>query len=141
MLPAATHLDRFAPPDSGGAIEVEKIARAIARGLLNYKVPIEHDRLQAGQQVVRTIDVGPAHLRTANNRICEVVNQLAQEIRPRDKISIEDRDQISFRRLHALLESARLEAGAIVTMDVVDVETQGGVLLDSRAGDAHRFVG
>ena len=97
--------------------------------------------MQAGEQVVSTIDVGPAHLRTANNRISEVVNQLAQEVRSGDKISIEDRDQVSFRRLHALLESARLEAGAIIAVDVLDVETEGRALRDSRAGDAHRFVG
>ena len=49
MLPAAAHLDRFAPPDAGRAVEVEKIAAPIAGCLLNHEMPVEHDRLQARQ--------------------------------------------------------------------------------------------
>src|SRR5437868_36019 len=46
VLPAAAQLDRFAPPDAGSAVEVEKVSCAIARGLLDHKMPVEHDRLQ-----------------------------------------------------------------------------------------------
>ena len=36
MLPATAQLDRLAPPDSGRAVEVEKISGAIARRLLDH---------------------------------------------------------------------------------------------------------
>src|SRR5260370_42416355 len=91
MLPAAAHLDCFPPPDSGSAIEVEKIPRPIPGGLLDHKVAIEHDRLQAGPKVVRTIDVRPAHLRAANDRISEMGNKLAHENGLGHKGSIEKR--------------------------------------------------
>src|SRR6185503_2372065 len=47
VLPAAAHLDRLSPPDSGGAVEVEKAAGAIACGLFDEEVAVEQDRLQA----------------------------------------------------------------------------------------------
>src|SRR5207249_4933614 len=57
VLPAATQLDRFAPPNAGRSVEVEKISGAIARRLFDHEMAVEHDRLQPGQQIVRTIDV------------------------------------------------------------------------------------
>src|SRR6266404_9691714 len=141
MLPAAAHLNRLASPDSGSAIEVEKISRAIPRGLLNHKVSIEHDRLQTGQKVVRTIDVGPAHLRTAYDRIGEVVNQLAQKIRFRHKVSIKDRDQIAFRRLQAVFQRPGFESRAILPMNIVNIETARRILCDCRARESHGLVG
>src|SRR5205807_7538553 len=93
MLPAAAHLDRVAPPDTGSAVEVEKVAAAIARRLLNNEMSIKHDRLQTRQQVVGTVDMGPAHLCAADDRIGEVIDQLAQKIRLRHKVGIENRDQ------------------------------------------------
>ena len=92
VLPAAAQLDRFAPPDARGPVEVEKISGAVARGLLDHEMAVEHDRLQARQQIVRAVDVRPAHLRATNNWIGEVVDELAQKIRLGHKVGIEDRD-------------------------------------------------
>src|SRR2546423_9518497 len=141
MLPAAAQLERLAPPDAGRAVEVEKISGAIARRLLNHKMAVEHDRLQAGQQIVRAVDVGPTHLRTTHNRIAEVMNKLAQKIRFRNKVRIEDRDQFALRGLHSVFQSAGFESGAIVATNIMNIETLRRIILDSRARDIHRLVG
>ena len=140
MLPAAAHLDRFAPPDAGRAVEVEKIAAAIAGGLLNHEMPVEHDCLQARQQIVGTVDVGPAHLGATHNWVGEVVDQLAQKIRLRHKVGVKNRNQISLRGLHPVLKRAGFEAGAVVAMDVMNVETLRRVSFNCSARDAHRLV-
>src|SRR5256885_1807908 len=123
MLPAAAQLDRLAPPDAGRAVEVEKISRPVAGGLLDHKMAVEHDCLQTRQQIVRAVDVGPAHLRAAYNWIGKVMNQLAQEIGLRHKVGIKDCYQFAVRRLHTVFQSAGFESGAIVTMNVMNVET------------------
>src|SRR5713226_4904354 len=141
VLPAAAHLNRFAPPDSRGAVEIKKVAAPVARRLFDHKMTVEHDRLQPSQKVVRTVDVRPAHLRAADNRVGEVMDQLAQEIRLGHKVGIEDRNQIAFRRLHAMLQRARFESRAIVAMKVMNIETGPRVSIDRRARDVDCLVG
>src|SRR5689334_22301920 len=101
---------------------------------------VEHDRLQTGQQVVIAVDVRPAHLRAADHRIGEEVDQLAQAIRLRNKVGVEDREQLAFGKLVAVLERAGFETGAVVAMDVMNVETLILILRDDCFGDAHCFV-
>ena len=97
MLPATAHLDRLAAPDAGGAVEVEKAAGAIARGLFDDEMTVEHDRLQTRQQIVFAVDVRPAHLRATNQRIGEEVDELAQAVRLGNEVGVEDREQFAFR--------------------------------------------
>src|SRR2546421_11115039 len=141
MLPAAAQLDRLAPPDAGSAVKVEKVSRPVAGGLLDHKMAVEHDCLQTRQQIVRAVDVGPAHLCTAYDWIGKVMNQLAQEIGLRHKVRIEDGDQFALGALHSVFQSAGFESGAIVAMDVMNIETLRGIILDRRAPDVHRLIG
>ena len=136
VLPAAAHLDRLATPDAGSAVEVEKAAGAIARGLFDDEMTVEHDRLQARQQVVIAVDVRPAHLRATDHRIGEEVDQLAQAIGLGNEVGVEDREQLALGKLVAVLERAGFETGAIGAMDVVNVETLRRILRDDRFGDA-----
>src|SRR5712691_3813862 len=141
VLPAAAHLNRFAPPNAGRTVEIEKVAAAVARCLFDHKVTVEHDRLQSRQQIVRTVDVRPAHLRTADNRIGEVMDQFAQEIRLGYKVGIEDGDQIALCRLHAILQRARFEPLAIVAVKVMNIETSSRILCNDGARDVDGLVG
>src|SRR5581483_3838963 len=102
---------------------------------------VEHDRLESRQQIVRAVDVCPTHLRTADRRIGEVMNEVAQEVRLRHKVRIEDRDQLTPRGLHSILKRSRFEARAIVAMNVTDVEALRGILGYGRLRDLHRLVG
>ena len=101
---------------------------------------VEHDRLQTCEQIVRAIDVRPAHLGAANDRIDEVVNEFAQEIRLGHKVGVKDRNQVSLRRLHAVLKCARFEACAIFAMNVMNIEPLAHVLLDCCARDVDSLV-
>src|SRR5437762_5008399 len=123
VLPAAAQLDRFAAPDPGGAVKVEEVSGAITRRLLNYKVAVEHDGLQTSQEVVRPVNVPPTHLRTTDCRVSEVMHQLAEEIRFRHKVSVKDRNQFTAGRLHSIFQSAGLEPGAVVAMNVMNIES------------------
>src|SRR5215472_12601150 len=61
VLPATAHFDGVSAPDAGGAIEIEEGAGAIAGGLFDDEVAVEHDGLQSRQQVVTAVDMRPAH--------------------------------------------------------------------------------
>ncbi len=50
MLPAAGLVDGLAPPDAGGAVEVEKDAAARAGPVLENEVPVEQDGLHFSQE-------------------------------------------------------------------------------------------
>jgi hypothetical protein len=130
VLPAAARLDRLATPDAGGAVEVEKAAGAIARGLFDDEVPVEHDRLQTRQQVVTAVDVRPAHLRATDEWIGKEVDQLAEAIAFGDEVGVKDREQLALRGLVSVLECAGFETGAVHAMDVVNVETLSRILRD-----------
>jgi hypothetical protein len=49
VLPAAAIDNRRAPPDAGGAVEVEEVAGAIAAAVLENEVRVEQDRLDLRQ--------------------------------------------------------------------------------------------
>src|SRR2546430_14864655 len=88
---------------------------------------MEHIYRKAYHKNPRAVDVGPAHLRTAYDWIGKVMNQLAQEIGLRHKVRIEDGDQFALRALHSIFQSAGFESGAIVAMDVMNIETLRGI--------------
>src|SRR5581483_12209532 len=50
VAPAAGALQGGLAPDPGGAVEVEPEAAGAARGLLDGEVPVDGQRLQAGEQ-------------------------------------------------------------------------------------------
>src|SRR5262249_31504577 len=125
MLPAATHLDGLAAPDAGGAVEIEKSAGAIPCRLFDDEVTVEHDGLKTCQQIVLAVDVRPAHLRATDERVSKEVDELAQAVRLGNEVGVEDREQLAFRRLVAVLKRAGFEAGAIRAMDVMNVKTLG----------------
>ena len=140
VLPATAHLDRLAAPDTGRAVEVEESAGAIACGLFDDEVTVEHDGLQTRQKIVLAVDVRPAHLRAANQWIGEEVDELAQAVGLRNEVSIEDCEQFAFRKLVSVLERAGFEASAIGAMNVVDIKTLRSVFRDDRFSDSHCFV-
>ena len=116
------------PPDSsiarrrqmpGRPVEVEEAARAVPHRLLDDEVAVEQDGLEARQQIVGAVDVRPAHLRAADQRVGEEVDELAQAVGARHEVGVEDGDQLALRRPQAVLQRACLEARAVVAVDVV----------------------
>src|SRR5258707_5729009 len=99
MLPATTHLDRSSTPNASGSIEVEKSARAISNGLFDDEMAVKHDGLQAGQQGIRAINMRPAHLCTADERIAEVIYKFSQTVRVMGEIRVQNRHEVASCRL------------------------------------------
>src|SRR5215510_8752392 len=109
VLPTATPLNRFPPPHSGCPIEIEESAGAVTRGLFDNEMGIEQDFLDASEERITGIDMTPAHLHCSDSLIGEIINHVAQAIRPRSKVGIEDCDQFTFCRFHSVLECARFK--------------------------------
>ena len=95
VLPAAAVDDRLAPPDAGGAVEVEEAAAAVAAAVLEHEVPVEEDRLDLREQRVVLVEVAPARLHHRHLVVGEVVDGLLQEVGPRDEVGVEDGDELA----------------------------------------------
>src|SRR5215208_3256211 len=70
----------------------------------------------------------PAHLRTTNHWIGEEVDELAQAIGLRNKVGVEDREQLTLGKLVAVLQRSGFESGAIGAVNVVDIKTLRRIL-------------
>jgi len=141
VLPAAGVGDRRAAPDPGGAVEIEEAPGAAARPVLHDEVPVEHDRLHLGEQRVAAVDVAPAGLHHPHLRLVEVAERLLQHVRRRHEVRVEDQHELAGRAAQPGVEGARLVAGAVVAVQVVDVEALRAVVLHRAAGDGARLVG
>ena len=141
MLPAAAVVDRLAPPDAGGAVEVEEAAAAIAAAVLEHEVRVEQHRLDLGEQRIVFVDVPPARLHERDLGIGEVMNGAGQEVGLRNEVGIEDRDVGAARDLQSLVQRAGLEAGAILAMDVLDVDALQRMPPHGELGDLPGLVG
>ena len=84
--------------------------------------------------------MGPAHLRATHDRVGKEVNQLAQAIGLGHEIRVKDCEQLALGVLVSVFECACLEAGAIVAMDVLNIETLFGVLRHHRFGDVYGLI-
>ena len=140
MLPAARPLDSLAPPHSGSSVEIEKSSGAIARSLLNDKMSVEHDLLDARQQRIISVDVAPAHLRHADSFIREEINHLAQAIRTRQKVRIKNCHQFPFGSLHRIFQRSCLKSRAIRAVNVMDVMPISLIFGDGGFGNLYRLI-
>ena len=65
----------------------------------------------------------------------------SQEVGLRNEVGVEDRDEVAARDLQALVERAGLVAGAILAMDVLDVDALHRVAAHGELGDLPGLVG
>src|ERR1700722_8364756 len=120
MLPTPGFVDGSAPPHTGSSVEIEKDAATRPPRMLKHEVPVEQNGLDLGQQRVVTVDVCPAGLHHPHFRVGEVVNALEQKVGWRNKISVENGDELALGGLQAGFERSRLEAVAILSMNISD---------------------
>ncbi len=104
MLPPARVRDRGTPPDAPGPREVEHAARPEAGAILDEMVAVQHERLDARQQALVTIEMCPACLHHPDARVAKVARDRAKKIRLRNEVGIEDGDQLPLGSLEAVLE-------------------------------------
>src|ERR1041385_4424519 len=122
MLPAARfHNARFAPK-SGRAVEIKKASAAAPRDLLEEEMTVEKHRLHTGEERVAAVDVPPAGLDHADPGISEKMDARFKESGLRNKIGVENTDELAPRRRQPCLERAGFVADAILPMDQFDIE-------------------
>ena len=139
VAPAAGIDDRLAPPDPGRAVEVEPVAAGGAGLLLDGEVAVDGECLEAGQQRIVAIDVTPPSLDEGEARVGgDDRDGRCQEVRRRDEVGVEDRDQRPARRRQALGEGARLEPGPPIASDVADVDAEALPVGDTAPRRARR---
>ena len=141
VLPAAAVGDGLAAPHAGGAVEVEELAGAGARAMLEDEVAVEQDGLDLGQHAVVAVEVGPAGLHHADLGLGEVMDDLHEPVGRRNEVGVEDGDELAFGDFEAGVERSGLEAVTIGAMDVDDVVAEGGVAVDDGRGDLLGLVG
>ena len=101
---------------------------------------VEHDRLDLGQQRVAAVDVAPADLHETDSGILEAAEGLLEEVLGHDEVGVEDDDELTGRGLQPFVEGARLVAGAIGAVKVVDVEALALIALDEAPRERNRLV-
>ncbi len=130
VLPAAAVGDGLDAPHAGRAVEVEEVAGADARAVLQHKVAVEQDGLNLGQHAVVAIEVRPAGLHHADLRLGKVVNHLHQPVGRGHKVGVEDGHELAFGHLEAGVERAGLVAVTIGAVDVDDGMAQCGIAVN-----------
>src|SRR6185295_20014537 len=132
VLPAAAGLDRLAPPDPCGTVEVEEAADAVAGRVLDLEMTVEEDRLDPREQGKAAVDVAPAALDHADLGpalgVGEVGDRRFQEVGTGHEVGVEHGQESAARDAETGLESARLEASAVAPVEMVDVEPEAPVL-------------
>ncbi len=125
VLPTARVVDGRATPRAGRAVEAHEPLAAVAGHVLDGEMAVQQNRLRAGQQAVVAIEMVPAGLHHTDRGIGEVVDRPLENRRVGHEIGVEDRDELALGRLHPVGQRPGLVAGAVLAMDVLDVEALG----------------
>ena len=95
VLPAARGFDRLPPPDSGSAIEIEKASGEVAAAVFDDEMAVQNDGFHLRQKRIFAVDVSPTHLHHSDFAIAEVIDNIFEKVRRRNKVGIENRDQLT----------------------------------------------
>src|SRR5207302_6585363 len=117
VLPATSLFNARFSPEPGRSVEVEKATTARARGLFEDEMAVKKHRLHPGEQGITAIQMAPARLNHPHFRIGKEIDRLAQQMRRRNKIGIENTDEFTAGGGQASFQRAGLEAGAIDPMN------------------------
>ncbi len=83
---------------------------------------VEEHRLHFREQRIAAVQMSPARLDHSDLRVGKEVDRLLQEIARRNKVSVENANEVTFRRREARLERAGLEADPIDAMNALHIE-------------------
>ena len=123
MRPAARLLDRGAPPDAAGAVELERHAAPGADVLLDGEMGVLHQPLRARQPVLLAVAPFDAGLHERGARLGQQRRHgAAQPVRRRHEVGVEHRDIGRVAERQAGGQGAGLEAAAVVAPDMRDVD-------------------
>ena len=118
--PSAGVVDGLTPPNSRRAGEVGEEAFVRAHGLLDEKVEVDGQRLQAREPRVALVEVPPPRLRETDLRVVEDAKDAAEEVAGRHEVGVEDGDERCGGEVQSVLERAGLEVFTRTAPDVGD---------------------
>src|SRR2546426_12288826 len=111
--PAAGFMKAGAGQEPRRAIKVKETAAPAARRLLEKKMAIEKHGLYACEQRITAVQMPPACLNHAYFWIGKKINRAFEQVRLRNKISVQDADELTIGALEPNGQRARFESGAI----------------------------
>ena len=141
MLPAARVFNHRGPQDACRSVEIEKQPAAAARAVFNHKVAVQQHRFHFRQQAVIPVQITPACLHHSHPWIGEVMHCTRQKIARRNKVGVENRNQLARRRAHPLLQRPRLETVAVRSMQIFDRHARRLIIANQPLREGVRVVG
>jgi len=113
LLPPAGIVDGGAAPHASRPVKVHEPPAAVSRGVFDDKVPVEEDRLTAGQDGGVAVQVVPADLHHSDLVIGEVRDDVLEDVARGDEVSVEDGNKLARRLRERLGQCASANAPAL----------------------------
>ncbi len=141
VIPSARVVERLSAPQPRRPVELEEPAAAVTAPLLHQEVPVQQERLRAGQPRFVFVEVLPASLHHADPGIDHGRQQLFEESGLGDEIGVENQDIVAGGRVEPLGEGARLVAVPVGAVEDGDVDASPPPLVGALAGEGGGVVG
>src|SRR6185437_6386022 len=141
VLPTAAVVDGGSAPDAGSTVEMHEAARAVAGGVLNDKMSVKKNSLRPRQERCGSVEMIPADLDHPDLGFGEVLNDIVENVGWRDKVGVEDGDELAAGSFQSLRKRAGLIAFAIIAVNVFDGKTLGSPFVAGFAGDLSGVIG
>ena len=121
VMPSARVPERLSAPHPRRPVELEEPSTPVSSPLFHQKVPVQQERLRAGQPGFVFVEVLPAGLHHADAGIGHGREEVFEEAGLGEEIGVENEDVVALGRVEALGEGARLvtaPVGAVMNGDV-----------------------
>lgn len=141
VIPATRVHERLSAPHPRRPVEFEEPATAVPPPLLHQEVPVQEERLRAGQPRFVLVEMLPAGLHHADPGIRHRREELFEETGLGDEIGIENEDVLAGRRVETRGEGARLVAAAGGAVEDRDVDAPPPPLVGAPPGEGGGLVG
>src|SRR5580698_3704569 len=104
-------------------------------------MPVQQHRLNLGEYILMPVQISPASLYHSHLRIGEEMHRAPEEIPRRNKIRIEDRDDLPSGGQESVFERAGFVAMPVVPVNVLDRESSLAVSSHQVRREGMGFIG
>lgn len=141
VVPSARVVERLPAPQPRRPVELEEPAATVPSPLLHQEVPVQQNRLRAGQPRFVFVEVLPAGLHHADPGIGHGREELFEEAWLGKEIGVENEDVVAGGRVEALGEGARLVAAPVGAVEDGDVDASPPPFVGAPPGAGGGVVG
>ena len=141
VIPSTRVRERLSAPHPRRTVELEEPATAVSPPLFHQEVPVQKERLGAGQPRFVLVEMLPAGLHHADPGVRHRREELLEEGGLGDEIGVENEDVFTGRRLETRGEGARFVAAAGGAVQNRDVDAPPPPLAGAPPGEGGGFVG